>query len=245
MKLFILEDELLQQERLEKFIVNYLIEKDYPVERVIACNKIQHFLESLENMSQNNIYFLDINIKGSRDAGLKVAQAIRKVDPIGQINFVTTHSEFAPLTYDYKVKAYDFINKSLPKAAFEARVSDNIEAFFESQYDTVSKKDVFAYKSRSGYLVNALYADIYFFESGSSSHQILLNMKNEVITFYGSLADIEAKSDDLIRIHRNTVVNQNKVKLYRKKSKQVVLEDDTVFSVSRMGCSLLNTLGKW
>lgn len=245
MKLFILEDELLQQERLEKIIVDYLMEKDYPVERVIACNKMQHFLESIENISQNNIYFLDINIKGDYDAGLKVAQDIRKVDPIGQINFVTIHSEFAPLTYDYKVQAYDFIDKNLPTKAFEARVIDNIDSFFKSQYDNISKNDVFVYECRSGYLVSALYVDIYFFESGSSSHQILLNMKNEVISFYGSLADIEAQSDCLIRIHRNTVVNQNKIKLYLKKSKQIVLEDNTVFSVSRKGCMLLNHLGKW
>ena len=56
-----------------------------------------------------------------------MSQKIRKLDPIGQISFVTTHSEFAPLTYEYKVNAHDFIDKRLPEVDFQARIISNIE----------------------------------------------------------------------------------------------------------------------
>ncbi|WP_368651440.1 hypothetical protein [Lactococcus raffinolactis] len=39
MNLFILEDELIQQEHLERFIIGYLKEKEYPIDQVIACSK--------------------------------------------------------------------------------------------------------------------------------------------------------------------------------------------------------------
>ena len=56
------------------------------------------------------IYFLDIEIKNEERKGLEVAQAIRKVDPHGIIVFVTTHSELAPISYQYMVSALAFID---------------------------------------------------------------------------------------------------------------------------------------
>src|SRR5699024_9661181 len=60
------------------------------------------------------IYFLDIEIKNEERKGLQVAQEIRKYDTEGIIVFVTTHSEFAPISYQYMVSALTFIDKALP-----------------------------------------------------------------------------------------------------------------------------------
>lgn len=50
-----------------------------------------------------------------QNAGLIIAEKIRQKDAIGQISFVTTHLEFAPITYEYKVNAHDFIDKMMPQ----------------------------------------------------------------------------------------------------------------------------------
>lgn len=42
-----------------------------------------------------------------------MAQEIRKYDTQGIIVFVTTHSEFAPISYQYMVSALTFIDKGL------------------------------------------------------------------------------------------------------------------------------------
>lgn len=244
MNLFILEDELIQQEHLERFIIGYLKEKEYPIDQVIACSKTQYLTEKLENCSQNNIYFLDISIKGNHNAGLEMAQKIRKLDPIGQISFVTTHSEFAPLTYEYKVNAHDFIDKRLPEVDFQARIISNIEDIFESN-QLRPLNEVFTYQTRTDKIISVLYSDIYYFEAGGSSHQILLQTKNETIAFYGSMTDIEKMSNCLVRIHRDTVVNQKRIKLYIKKDMKVLLDDDTKLSVSRTGARLLKEMKKW
>lgn len=64
MKVYILEDEIVQQFRLESLIKHYLQRKKYPVEEVAVYGRSQDLLSSLEESSRNNIYFLDIAIKG-------------------------------------------------------------------------------------------------------------------------------------------------------------------------------------
>lgn len=55
---------------------------------------------------------------------MDVAKEIRKYDKYGIIIFITTHSEFAPITYAYKVSAFDFIDK-------DSSIDDIQEHIFE------------------------------------------------------------------------------------------------------------------
>ena len=57
------------------------------------------------------VFLLDIDIDGERKKGLEVASEIRQQDANAVIIFVTTHSEFAPISFKYKVSALDFIDK--------------------------------------------------------------------------------------------------------------------------------------
>ena len=50
---------------------------------------------------------MDIDIDGERKKGLEVASEIRQQDANAVIIFVTTHSEFAPISFKYKVSALD------------------------------------------------------------------------------------------------------------------------------------------
>lgn len=244
MNLYILEDEFIQREHLENFVSDYLREKAYPIKQVLAYDKTQNLIEALESTPQNNIYFLDISIKGNHNAGLEAAQLIRKLDPIGQISFITTHSEFAPLTYEYKVNAHDFIDKRLSEEEFYNRITTNIDDFLTvNQIKPLDK--IFTYRTRTNKIINVLYSDIYYFESGVLSHQIILNTKNEMFSFYGSLTDIERMSSCLIRVQRDMLVNQDRIKLYFKKDMTIVLDDDTKILVSRNAAKVFKSLGKW
>ena len=49
--------------------------------------------------------------KGMKKAGIKAAQMIREVNPFAIIAFITTKSEFATITYRYKVSALDLLKK--------------------------------------------------------------------------------------------------------------------------------------
>ena len=98
---------------------------------------------------------MDIAIKGNQNAGLEIAEKIRKLDAIGQISFVTTHNEFASITYEYKVNAHDFIDKILPQKVFDERIIANID-----HYITINRlkplNEVFSYKTRTGKIIIVL-----------------------------------------------------------------------------------------
>ena len=241
MKIFILEDEPVQQFHLENLIESSLKENKYPNEGVFACGRPKDLLEVLEDYPQNNLYFLDIAINNRRNAGLETAEKIRKIDPLGQISFVTTHSEFAPITYEYKVNTYDFIDKILPKGMFERRIFDNIDHYFE-MHRIKPLAHIFSYQTRTGKEIEALYSDIFYFETTGTPHKIILQMEGETLTFYGTLEDIEGISDKLIRIHRSYLVNKDRIKRYLKKEKLVILDDDTDLPVSRNGARILGRL---
>ncbi|GAX47678.1 response regulator transcription factor [Pseudolactococcus reticulitermitis] len=234
MKVFILEDEQIQQFYLENLIADYLKEKKYPNSGVVACGRSRDLLVALEGCPQNNLYFLDIAISNNRNAGLETAEKIRKMDPIGQISFVTTHSEFAPITYEYKVNAYDFIDKILPQNVFHQRLFDNIDHYF-AMNRIKPLGQIFSYQTRTGKQIEALYSDIYYFETTGQPHKLILQMAGEALTFYGTMDDIDGLSDKMIRIHRSYLVNKDRIKRYLRKEKLVILDDDTDLPVSRTG----------
>lgn len=241
MKIYILEDDIVQQFRLENLIKAYLKEKKYPITEVITYDKSRDFLAVLGHLSQNNIYFLDIGIKGDQNAGLIIAEKIRQKDAIGQISFVTTHLEFAPITYEYKVNAHDFIDKMMPQDAFDRKILDNIDDFIE--INKLKPLDaVFSYSSRTGKVIEALYSDIFYFETTGIPHKLLLQMDGETLTMYGNMNEISEMSDQLIRVHRSYLVNRDCIKRIYRKEKFILLDDETKIPVSRAGFKLLAKL---
>lgn len=57
---------------------------------------------------------------------MEIAVEIRNRDPHAVIVFVTTHSEFMPVSFQYQVSALDFIDKELPEELFSHRIEKAI-----------------------------------------------------------------------------------------------------------------------
>ena len=118
-KIFVLEDELLQQSRIEAVILKILAKKELRNSKLEIFGKPPQLVESNTERGSHQLFFLDIEIKGNEKMGLDVAERIREKDPNATIVFVTTHSEFMPLTFKYKVSALDFIDKTLDEQHFQ------------------------------------------------------------------------------------------------------------------------------
>lgn len=84
--------------------------------------KPQQLIDAIPEKGSHQIFFLDIEIKKEEKKGLEVANQIRQHNPSAVIVFVTTHSEFMPLTFQYQVSALDFIDKSLNPEEFSHRI---------------------------------------------------------------------------------------------------------------------------
>ncbi|MGL4383016.1 MAG: hypothetical protein ACRCTA_04805 [Bacilli bacterium] len=113
MNIFILEDDYIQHQNLEKIIAEVVSQNNFGRINVFATSKPGELIKEIKNTVGSNIYFLDIQIRDELKKRLEIAFQIRTIDPDGIISFITTHSEFAPITYRYKVSGFDFIGMKM------------------------------------------------------------------------------------------------------------------------------------
>ena len=113
MNIFILEDNFLQQTRIENIVKKILVDNKIEYRHFEVYGKPQQLLEDISERGNHQLFLLDIEIKDDDKRGLDVAREIRKLDSQAVIAFVTSHSEFMPVSFEYLVSAIDFIDKEL------------------------------------------------------------------------------------------------------------------------------------
>lgn len=52
-------------------------------------------------------------------------------------------------------------------------------------------------------MIEAVYSDIFYFETTGIPHKLLLQMDGETLTMYGNMNDISEMSERLVRVHRS------------------------------------------
>ena len=108
MRILVLEDDRVQQGRIEQTLLDIGRSRNLRLEIDIAKN-----YGDVEKYSQYfnhyQLYLLDLEIDGERERGFQVAQQVREQDPFTSIVFVSTHSEALPLAFRYHLSALDFI----------------------------------------------------------------------------------------------------------------------------------------
>ena len=146
LKIFVLEDEWIQQSRIEAVLQDLIRQKSLQCKAPEVFGKSSQLLDAITERGAHHLFFLDIEIKGEEKKGLEIAKEIRKKDPHATIVFVTTHSEFMPITFQYKVAALDFIDKTLGEEEFKERISSAIDYTLEQAGTTIAQ-DAFTFES--------------------------------------------------------------------------------------------------
>ena len=205
LNIFVLEDDFFQQSRIENAIRNCVEKTSVRYKFLEIFGKPNQLLESIEETGNHQFFFLDIEIKGEEKKGMEIAKEIRARDPYAVIVFVTTHSEFMPVTYRYRVSALDFIDKSLEDNDFQKAVSDVLVYAFENIDHTVAENS-FVYKTANAH-IQVPFSDILYFETSSAIHKVILKTKTGQTEFYGKVSDIVKADDRLYQAHRSCVVN--------------------------------------
>ena len=90
LNIFILEDEFLQQTRIETVIKDVIAKKSLKCKGPEIFGKPSQLLDAITERGSHQLFFLDIEIKGEEKKGLDIAKEIRKKDPNATIVFVTT-----------------------------------------------------------------------------------------------------------------------------------------------------------
>ena len=109
-----------QQIRVEKHIAEIAKELEIKLE-VISTGKISEFENYIQHSDIHQLYFLDIHIQDNEYCGLEIAQKNTRSKSLCHYCFITTKSEFASITYRYKVSALDFIDKNLNEDLFRLK----------------------------------------------------------------------------------------------------------------------------
>ncbi|AVQ33463.1 DNA-binding response regulator [Staphylococcus muscae] len=210
MKIFICEDDPKQRARMENIINTYIMIEEKPMEIALSTDNPYELIEASKTSSDVGCYFLDIQLESDIN-GIKVGSEIRQHDPIGNIVYVTSHSELTYLTFVYKVAAMDFIFKDDPDQ-LQKRVIDCLETALNrlnllTKEETVETLEL---KRGSGSeYVN--YDEVMFFESSPKSHRVIAHLDNRQVEFYGKLKELSQVDSRFFRCHNSFVLNRHNI----------------------------------
>lgn len=210
LNIFVCEDDVAQRNSIVKIIQNAVLIDELDMHFALETDNPYELLETAKCSQHTGIYFLDIDLKCDIN-GIKLAQQIRLFDPRCFIIFVTAHSELSYMTFQYRVEAMDFVLKDTPA---EAKVKIR-ECLFHAQerYSCEANKLQKIYTIEVGdRKISIAYKDIFFFETSSNIHKIILHAKDRQIEFSGTIKDLENILDDtFLRCHRSFLINKNNI----------------------------------
>lgn len=229
--IFVLEDEFLQQSRIEKVISEIALRRSWKFKGPEIFGKPSQLINAIVERGFHQLFFLDIEIKGEEKKGLDIARQIRDKDPHATIVFVTTHSEFMPVTFKYKVAALDFIDKALENTQFVGRIESAIEYTLEKVGMSVAQ-DAFKFETSLSQ-VQVPFNKILYFETSPTVHKVILHTIDERLEFYASISEIGKADERLYRCHKSFVVNPGNIEKLDKERKIVYFNGGKNCFVSR------------
>lgn len=203
-QVYILEDDFKQQSRLENIITHYLQEQHIVESSISLHGRPDQLLAEVKEKGNHQIFFLDIEIKNEEKKGLEIARRIREKDNQAVIVFVTTHSELMPLTFQYQVSAFDFIDKNFSEEKFSERIKAALD-YVAANLDQPAADKTFLLENDYS-RIQMPYKDIYYIEVSATPHKLILHGQYDYMEFYGTLAEVEGNSH-FLRVHRSYVVN--------------------------------------
>lgn len=229
MNIVILEDNLLQQQRMVRVINEIVAERKWEQVHIQTFSNGTRLLNSFPLASPQNIYFLDIQVQNNDRGGLEVAKKIRAADAYAAIVFVTTHSEFLKTTFEYKVSALDFIAKE-DEDKFKQEIAVCLSHV--KKQELADSKEVFYLESRYAD-ITLPFASIYYFEVEPGSHRVTIRAHKRRLEFYGSLREIEGQDERFYRVHRGIIVNLQNVRGIDKSNNLVLFDEGVSCAISR------------
>ncbi|MGT2887995.1 LytTR family DNA-binding domain-containing protein [Streptococcus didelphis] len=232
MNIFILEDDFIQQNRIESVVEEILEEKRINHNLLEVFASPQKLLDSIEERGEHQLFFLDIEIKNESRKGLELATEIRQMDPNAVIVFVTTHSEFAPISFKYKVSALDFIDKAVDHHQFKEQIEECI-IYTQKMMSHKETQELFLFETPQARL-RLPFKDILYFATSTTPHKVCLWTQTERLEFYGNLAEIQAVAPQLFQCHRSFLINLGNVVRIDKTNRLVCFGNGDSCLVSRL-----------
>ena len=229
--IYILEDDIIQQFRMEREIEKIMSKNHWDYQRLEVFDSSKDIIAKASEKGEHQIFFLDLEIKEDEKQGIDVAKAIREKDATAIIVFVTSHSEFMPITYQSLVGAIDFIDKNVSDQTFIARVELCLKEAIKHQTGNFGENSYLFETSKAR--VRVPYSDILYFETSPAVHRVILHTKTDRIEFYATIAEVAKSDKRLFKCHRSFVINADNVTRFDKRTRTAYFETGNYCLVSR------------
>lgn len=209
--IFVCEDNAAQRRAIVQTIQNTVLIEELDMQLVLDSEDPYVLLGKVKANQNTGVYFLDIDLNSDMN-GMKLAQQIRLFDPRGFIIFITAHSELSYMTFQYRVEAMDFVLKDNPAEA-KVKIKECLLNAME-RYTLQTNKTHKVYTIEiGGRKISVDYDDIFFFETSSNIHKVILHAKDRQIEFSISMKELAGTlGDSFVRCHRSFLVNKNNIK---------------------------------
>lgn len=224
---YLCEDEAQERRNLEKLIRNTILIDELDMKLIQSVAGPDELLRAVKADTTPGLYFLDIDLKASMN-GLDLALELRKKDPRGFIVFITSKSDMAPLAFQYKAEALDYICKdNAEDLANRVRhcIHTALERYRAPQnqfHDTITIKvqgAVYTYPKK----------EIYFIETTGQPHKIRLHLQNKRIEIPAVLKEIENQLGEcFVRCHKSCIVNKSHIRSVDKCNCQIILDNGMI-----------------
>ena len=211
LNIFVCEDNAAPLQIIVQTIQYTVLIEELDMQLVSDAEEPYMLLEKVKTSQNTGIYFLDIDLNSSIN-GMKLAQQIRLFDPRGFIIFITAHSELSYMTFQYRVEAMDFVLKDNP-AEVKVKIRECLLHAME-RYTLQTNKTHKVYTAQiGGRKISVDYDDIFFFETSSNIHKVILHAKDRQIEFSGTMKELTSTlGDNFVRCHRSFLVNKANIK---------------------------------
>lgn len=208
----LVDDEVLARERLKRLLQD---ERDYHI-----CGEAENGEQAISRISElrPDLAILDIRMPGID--GLQVAEHICTMTPAPAIIFCTAYDEYAIKAFQYQAIAYLLkpIRKEDLLSALKSagKLSQLQIKQLQAQTDSNEQSPTFLARTWQGMEVIHM-EDIFYFRA-DHKYVTLVHKGGETLTDQ-SLKQIEDEyPDQLLRTHRNTIVNRFHIKSMQRNS---------------------------
>ena len=183
------------------------------IHQFMGCNNDQYkiytfneykpnVLETINNLSGQNIFIFDIEVKGK--SGLDLAREIRKTRKTmnDQIIIATAHQDLVQNAFHKKILMVDFISK------FD-ELETNLLTCFKEIYEIFNGNKFFSFK-QDGEITRIPYNDILFIEKNKIEDYLLIETVSNSIIYKSNIAKVEkilANDVRFLKTHRSCIVN--------------------------------------
>ena len=163
-------------------------------------------MEFIKKLSGQNIFILDIEVKGK--SGLDLAREIRKYKRSldNQIIIATAHQDLVENAFHKKLLMVDFISK------FDS-LEDRLILCFREIYEYFNENKILSYK-QDGEIIRIPYNDILFIEKDTYDDCLYIETEDDSFKYKGNITKLEKELNNdkrFFKTHRSCIVNTFKI----------------------------------